>query len=73
MKDAKIRYRPAELDAVRRFGVRAFCVSNANLRADEQAARLTDNLDRIARAAAAPGPFIYGVYADSIRRLWPPS
>ena len=27
--------------------------------------------DHIARAAAAPGPYIYGVYATTIRRLWP--
>lgn len=71
MKDAKIRHRPAELAAVRESGVRAFCLTNANLRGAEQAARLAANLDRILRAAAVPGPYIYGVYADAIRRLWP--
>lgn len=71
MKDAKIRYRPAELEAVRTFGVQAFCVTNANLSGGEQAARLVNNLDRIVRAAATPGPFIFGVYEDAIRRLWP--
>ena len=71
MKDAKIRYRPAELDAVRTFAVRAFCLTNANLRGDEQAARLVTNLARMVRAAEAPGPYIYGVYEASIRPLWP--
>ncbi len=71
MKDAKIRYRPAELEAVRAFGVKAFCVTNANLSGDAQAARLVNNLDRIVRAAATPGPFIFGVYEDAVRRLWP--
>ncbi|MDQ3630736.1 MAG: hypothetical protein M3417_05570 [Actinomycetota bacterium] len=71
MKDAKVRYRPAQLEAVRRFEVRAFCLANANLRGVDQAARLTANLDRIVRASAQPGPYIYGVYADAIRRLWP--
>lgn len=71
MKDAKIRYRPAELEAVRRFGVRAFCLTNANLRGEDQAARLTANLDRIVRLSASPGPRIYGVYAETIRQLWP--
>ena len=71
MKDAKIRYRPAELRAVQHFGVRAFCLVSGNLRADEQAARLVENVPRIVRAAAKPGPYIFGVYAGQIRRLWP--
>lgn len=71
MKDARIRYRPSELAAIEAFGVRAFCVTNGNLRAVDQAAWLTENLDRIMRAAELPGPFIYGVYAASVRRLWP--
>ncbi len=71
MKDAKIRYRPAELRAVEQFGVRAFCLVSGNLRAEEQAARLVDNVPRILRVAAQPGPYIFGVYAGQIRRLWP--
>ncbi len=71
MKDAKIRYRPAELAAVSAFGVRAFCLVSANLRGDEQAKRLVDNLARIVRVAAEPGPYVCGVYADSVKRLWP--
>jgi len=30
MKDARVRYRPAQLDAVSTFAVRAFCLANAN-------------------------------------------
>lgn len=71
MKDAKIRYRPSELAAVEAFGVRAFCLTNANLRAAEQAKRVMGNLERIVRAAETSGPYIYGIYADAIRRLWP--
>jgi hypothetical protein len=47
--------------------VRAFCLTNANLRGVEQAQRLVTNLPRTARS----GPYIYGVYADSVTRLWP--
>jgi hypothetical protein len=71
MKDAKIRYRPSELAAVEAFRVRAFCLTNANLRAAEQAKRVTDNFDRIVRVAEVPGPYIYGIYVGAIRRLWP--
>jgi hypothetical protein len=71
MKDDAIRRRPAERDALIAVGVRAFCLTNAQLRGDEQARRFLDNLDRILRQARAPGPYIYGVYGDRLRRLWP--
>jgi hypothetical protein len=71
MKDAKVRYRPAQLDAVNTFAVRAFCLANANLRGVEQAERLVANLPSIIRIAEQPGPYIYGVYATGVRRLWP--
>jgi hypothetical protein len=71
MKDARIRRRPAELEVLTAQSVRAFCLTNANLRGAEQAQRLVTNLPRILRIAARPGPYIYGVYADSITRLWP--
>jgi PIN like domain len=71
VKDAKVRRRPAELEAVATYGVRAFCVTNANLRGVEQAERLVSNLPRIIAIAAQPGPYIYGVYANGVTRLWP--
>lgn len=71
MKDAKVRYRPAELQALADHQVRAFCLTNANLRGAEQAERFVTNLARIMRVAARPGPYIYGVYASGLRPLWP--
>ena len=71
MKDAKVRYRPAELQTLIDHRVRAFCLTNANLRGAEQAERLLANLARIVRVAERPGPYIYGVYADELRPLWP--
>lgn len=71
MKDAKIRYRPAELGVIVDHGLRAFCLTNANLRGVDMAERLVANLPRILRAAKEPGPYIYGVYPDALRRLWP--
>jgi hypothetical protein len=71
LKERKIRYRPAELGAITAHGIRAFCVTNANLRAADQAERLVDNLPEITRLAEQSGPYIYGVYADGVRRIWP--
>ena len=56
MKDTRIRYNLAEREAVKQHGVRAFCLSNQNLRAQDMATRFLDNLDGIANAATEPGP-----------------
>lgn len=72
MKDAKIRYRPAELQVVIDHGLRAFCLTNANLRGVEMAQRFVEHLPRITRIAEQkPGPYIYGVYRDAVRPVWP--
>lgn len=72
MKDAKIRYRPAELQVVVDHGVRAFCLANANLRGAEMAKRLVASLPRIIHIAdRETRPYIYGVYTAEVRRLWP--
>jgi hypothetical protein len=60
MKDDAIRRRPAERDALTAGGVRAFCLTNAQLRGEEQARRLVENRHRILRQARHPGPYIYG-------------
>lgn len=73
MKDDKIRRRPAERDALIAAGVRAFCLTNAQLKKVEQTARIVDNIDRILRHAQTPGPYIYGIYEGHLKRLWPPS
>ncbi|MGH2912005.1 MAG: hypothetical protein ACRDJ3_05970 [Solirubrobacteraceae bacterium] len=71
MKDDAIRRRPSERDALSEAKVRAFCLTNAQLRASEQSARFLGNIERILRQAKKPGPYIYGVYEGYIRRLWP--
>jgi len=61
MKDDAIRRRPAERDALAEAGVRAFCLTNAQLRKEEQTERFVGNIERILRQAQQPGPYIYGV------------
>src|ERR1700761_3033300 len=51
MKDDAIRRRPAEREALVEGGVRAFCLTNAQLRGEDQARRFVDNLDRILHQA----------------------
>jgi hypothetical protein len=71
MKDDAIRRRPAERDALIEAEVRAFCLTNAQLRAVEQTERFVSNRHRILQQARKPGPYIYGVYPSGLRRLWP--
>lgn len=70
-KDHRIRRRPAELAAIETARARVFCITNANLTGPQMAARYLANLERILRAARRDGPYIYGVYEQTITRLWP--
>jgi len=70
-KDRRLRYRPAEIAAIRRFGVRAFAVTGGSLRAEEHAARFDRSRQRIEEACNAPGAFVYAVQADRIVRIFP--
>jgi hypothetical protein len=70
-KDDAIRRRPAERDALTAASVRVFCLTNRNLRGAEQMERIVLNRDRILRLARKPGPYIYGIYENGLRRLWP--
>lgn len=69
MKDAAIRRRPAEKDALLANDVRAFCLSGGNLPADEMARRYVASLEAITTACLQPGPFLYAVHVDRINRL----
>ena len=73
MKDDRIRRRPAETLAVEESGVRAFCLTNGNLKLDEMCEWFVTNIHRIIQRSRRPGPFIDGVYADRVERLWSPS
>lgn len=70
-KDDAIRRRPAERDALTEAAVRVFCLTNRHLRGVEQTERFVSNRHRILRQARKPGPYIYGVYEQGLKRLWP--
>lgn len=69
MKDDRIRRRPAERATIHTHAARCFCLSNANLRSAEMAARYVNNLAAITRASIQDGPFLYSVQAARIVRL----
>ncbi len=69
MKDTRVRYNPAEREAVKASRVRCFCLSNQNLSAADMANRFVHNLDAIVAACAAAGPMIFAVHRNRIERL----
>lgn len=69
--DRRIRYRPAEIAAVRRFKVRVFALTSGNLTAAAQAQRFIGNGARIGAACEQPGPLLYSVHRDRIVRIFP--
>lgn len=70
-KDRRLRYRPAEIAAIRLHGVKAFVLTRGGLRAADQAARFERNRETIELACADPGPAVYAVHADRIVRIYP--
>ena len=72
MKDDKIRTKPRERDALVRSGARAFCLTNAHLRGVVMAELLVAQRGKIIRLSSKPGPFVYGVYPEGVKRLFPP-
>ncbi len=69
LKDARVRYNPAEKDAIRRHAVRCFCLSRQDLTGAEMAHRFVTNLDSIVTACQLPGPFVFAVQQHRIQRL----
>lgn len=70
MKDSRIHVNQLEWDMVTQFGVRCFCLANRHLSAGDMATWFLNNLVHITEACRSlPGPFMYIVYADRIRRL----
>lgn len=70
-KDAQIRRRALEQASVMETGARMFCVADGNLTAADAAQWILNNINRIARAAAQPGPYIYAIYSHRINRVLP--
>lgn len=70
-KDDRVRRERLVREAMMRSSTKVFCLTNAHLKAGEQARRFLRNLPSIIRQGQRPGPFVYGVYPGGIARLWP--
>src|SRR5262245_23466343 len=70
-KDDAIRRRPVELDALVAYGVRAFCLTNANLTGEQQRQRIVGNVNRMVQRAHKPGPWICAVHDHHLVQIWP--
>ena len=66
MEDTKVRYNPAERQAIREHRVR--CLSSQGLTADQMASRFLDHLGSIVVACEEVGPFLYTVHQNRIER-----
>jgi hypothetical protein len=69
MKDARIRRRPAEKQAIVDSHARCFCLSDGNLGFEEMARRYVTNWAAIATASADPGPYVYSVRLSGLVEL----
>jgi len=68
-KDERIRYRRSEREALVKHGVRAFCLTGGNLRAQEMAELFVGALDEMVAACTSPGPFLCAVSRQGMRRV----
>jgi hypothetical protein len=68
-KDSRIRYRPAELQAVHSASLRMLCLTSGNLRASEQVDYFRNNLTTIHNQWDAPGPWLLAIRKNDAELL----
>lgn len=72
-KDAKMRHRTLELEAIESSSARVFLLTNQQLTGAEQVEIYLNNINRIVRLSRKPGPCVYGIYRDYVSLLWAPT
>lgn len=70
-KDNSIRRNLLEKRAMRDNKARGFCLGNAQVSGEEFRRIYLLHLNRIIQRSRKPGPYMYGVYPDGVRLLWP--
>jgi hypothetical protein len=68
-KDRAIAKRPLEAEAIYYSDARVLAIASAQITGPEQLARLLTNASKIEKLSVRPGPWVFGVYADDVRRL----
>lgn len=69
MKDDRIRYRSAEREALTAGGIKAFCLSSANLATAAMAELFIAHKAEIWKQAAEAGPAFYAISKSGMRRI----
>ncbi|GAA0439077.1 putative ribonuclease VapC45 [Acrocarpospora corrugata] len=69
MKDKRIRYRQAEIEAVIKHHARCFVITRGDLTSAAYAERFVTNQQAIFTMASSVGPFICAVHAERLERL----
>ncbi|MDH2425297.1 hypothetical protein [Sphaerisporangium sp. TRM90804] len=72
MKDKRIRYRRAEIQAIIEHQARCFVITRGDLTSAAYADRFIANRQAIFAASSTEGPYIHTVHADRLERLYPP-
>lgn len=68
-KDRAIAKRILEAEAIYYSEARVLAIASAQITGPEQLARLLRNESRIVRLIPQPGPWVFGVYDDDVRRI----
>ena len=71
MKDKRIRYRRAEIDAVVQHQAQCFVITRGNLTSTEMADRFQASKRAIYQAVNGSGPYIYAVHSDRLELIYP--
>lgn len=71
MKDKRIRYRRAEIDAVVQHRAQCFVITRGDLTSTEMADRFQGSKHAIYEAVSRPGPYVYAVHSDRLDLLYP--
>ena len=69
MKDARVRYHPAERRAVKEYRVRAFCLARQSLTATAMAQLFLDHIDAITSACQEQSQGLFVVTNAGLRRV----
>lgn len=70
MKD-RVQEHHANRSKIIEYKVKCFCLTKRSLSGLTQVDRFVGNIHRIVQRSRKPGPYIYGVYAQTVLKLWP--
>lgn len=67
--DTRIRYNPLERQTLCLHKARCFTIPSGNLTGAQMIERIQRHIETIRQLAAEPGPYVYHVHGDQVRRV----